>query len=111
MIEIMVKSGEVDAIMLLLMGPSGTDTGRPKGARGVDMTKAWDQITEDVINQVTSLYDLMMECEVPIYPVANQIEAKSMKARGKRLMIYRTIDSACRTIKAMADYNMYKNSK
>ena len=63
MIEIMVKSGEVDAIMLLLMGPSGTDTKRPEGARGVDMTKVWDQMTEDVISQVQSLYDLMMKCE------------------------------------------------
>ena len=110
-IEIIVKSGEIDAVLLLLMGPSGQAAPPPKNSKGIDMSGAWDKMTDEVFSQIKSLHDLMMESRIPFYPIANQIETMPIEGNEKRMMVYRTIDSACRTISAMANYTEYRKRK
>ncbi len=110
LIETIVKSGEIDAVLLLLMGPSGKTAPPPENSKGIDMSSAWDKMTDDVINQIKSLYDLMIESQIPFYPIANQIELMPIKGNEKRMLVYRTIDSACRTLSAMANYSEYVNN-
>ena len=110
-IEIIVKSGEIDAVLLLLMGPSGQAAPPPKNSKGIDMSGAWDKMTDEVFSQIKSLHDLMMESRIPFYPIANQIETMPIEGNEKRMMVYRTIDSACRTISAMANYAEYRKRK
>jgi len=68
-------------------------------------------MTDEVFSQIKSLHDLMMESRIPFYPIANQIETMPIEGNEKRMMVYRTIDSACRTISAMANYTEYRKSK
>ncbi len=107
-IEILMKSGEVDSVMFIFIGPPDIEgTRTPRSDRGIDLSKMWDVMSKQFGNYAAALFDLMHELKIPLYPVTNHRFDENIQDRNKRLVSYLTIDSACRAIDAMARYHEY----
>lgn len=107
-IEILMKSGEVDSVMLILIGPPDIEgTRTPRSDKGIDFSEIWGAITQQFSNYVTALFDLMQELKVPLYPVTTHRGDGNALGSERRLAIYPTIVSACRAIAAMVNYHEY----
>jgi len=106
-IEIIMRSGEVDSIILLMGGPRRM---KPTGAQ------AKDKKTENILAAMKgfgkalesmneSIYELMYELDVPIYaPGAWDDMNGDEKKKEKHVSRYPSVESICRAISVMADY-------
>lgn len=107
-IETLMKSGEVDSIMFIFIGPPDIEgTRTPRSDKGIDLRKMWDVMSKQFGNYADALFDLMHELKIPLYPVTNHKFNENIRDRNRHLVIYSTIDSACRAISAMARYHEY----
>jgi acyl-CoA synthetase (NDP forming) len=113
-IEILMKSGEVDAVMFLWIGaPRNRDHSENTiGERGKDVSQVWNMMDQHFNNFMIELYELMWELRVPLY-ISTSIryedagENGNMPA-GEKPIIFPSVESACRAIRAMADHYSYR---
>jgi acyl-CoA synthetase (NDP forming) len=113
-IEILMKSGEVDAVMFLWIGAPRREKPDLAGKGGVDISGVWDMIRQHFKDYAGELYDLMQELQVPLY-VASNVQAADLadssdEGDGRYLMVYDSVESACRAIRAMATYHEFRES-
>ncbi|MDY6794081.1 MAG: CoA-binding protein [Actinomycetota bacterium] len=113
-IEILMKNGEVDAVMFLWIdAPHREGTVDTRGG-GVDISGVWEMIRLHFRNYAAELYAIMQELQVPLY-VASNVRATDIANAddpegGDLLMVYNSVESACRAIKSMADYYRFRSS-
>jgi len=112
-LEILMKSGEVDSVMLLFIGPprlKGTEA-PVKHPRAVDFAKFWKGMTQMWGHFAKVLFSMMQQVQVPVYLVSNFGDEREVDLSGMMgnnpITIHPTIESACRSIRAMADYFEY----
>jgi hypothetical protein len=109
-LEIVMKSGEVDAVMFIFVeaqrnrGPNIQEF----GGTGIDMAKYWEAAMELVRPQIDGMHDLALEIGVPLYITANLrsggIVTGSEFVSSEAPMIYKQVESSCAAISAMAQY-------
>jgi acyl-CoA synthetase (NDP forming) len=109
-LEILMKSGEVDSIILLRMGPP-PNRGKIQSVRdgkAIDPSKIWEALAQRQAELVNEICGLMHESGVPVYIVSNLFQDPRIDASkllgDRRVTIYTHIDTACLSIKAMSDY-------
>jgi len=111
-LEILMKSGEVDSILLIFIGPppiKGVRT--PKSDKGVDISKFWDTITQLFGGYVGQLYDMMHELQIPLYVVSNfGPDGVISLPEDKNMVVYSSIETGCRAISAMTRYYEYSGA-
>lgn len=111
-IEILMRSGEVDAVMFLWIGAPRRKQELYLESGGRDISGVWDMMRQHFNQFAAELYPLMRELEVPLY-VASSIkpeERQEMNSKGDPMLIFSSVESACRSIRAMADYREYRDS-
>lgn len=111
--EILMKSGEVDSIMFLWIGSPKKEEPVDTSRGGMDISRVWELIRDRFDAHVTELYGLMQELQVPMY-ISTSIEFEDkVSDDGKprqRPVVYRSVESACQAIVAMANYSEYRRS-
>jgi acyl-CoA synthetase (NDP forming) len=112
--EILMKSGEVDAVMFLWIGAPRKEKPVISVKGGVDISGVWDMIRHHFKDYAKELYDLMQELEIPLYFASNAQPADLTDSGDEGdesyLMVYESVESACRAIKAMATYHEFRES-
>ena len=108
-IETLMRSGEIDSLMFLFIGPPSIEgTREPRTDKGIDLTKIWDNMTSQFRGYFQELYKLMIELDVPLYPVSNHIIEVDEQNEDLRVALYPDITSACTSLRAMVDYYEYR---
>jgi len=112
-LEILMKSGEVDSIILPRMGPpqkNGAMTTNQKGNVS-ESFKIWEAMAKRQVKLAHELYDMMAEHNIPVFMASNLFQETNIDISellgDKRMTIYRNIDTACLAASAMADYSEY----
>ncbi|MDI6832044.1 MAG: CoA-binding protein [Actinomycetota bacterium] len=112
-IEILMKSGEVDAVMFLWIGAPRRrgEAATLKGDRGMDISGIWRMMDQHFVSFSRELYGLMHELQVPLY-IATTIEmSEDGDGEGEDgdclPLVFRDVESTCRAVSAMADYRSY----
>ncbi len=111
--EILMESGEVDSIMLLRMGPPSNRIQSPpkQNNKTVDMKKIWEGLEKRQTDLAFESYDLMHKHGIPVFIVSNVFQTGELDISGllgeKRMSIYPNIDSGCRAMAAMAEYQAF----
>ncbi len=114
-IEILMKSGEVDAVMFLWIGAPRNHEKADDilGERGLDISQVWNMMDMHFNNFMKELYGLMWELQVPLYIATSIMPDKTgdggEDAPEERPLIFPSVESACRSIRAMADHYYYSN--
>ncbi|OGP55583.1 MAG: hypothetical protein A2V67_18455 [Deltaproteobacteria bacterium RBG_13_61_14] len=114
--EILMKSGGVDSVMPLFIGPprlKGTEA-PVKHPQAVEFSKVWKGMTQMWGAFAKILFSMMQQVQVPVYLVSNfgderEIDLGSIMGDNS-ITIHPTIESACQTIRAMADYFEYQGA-
>ncbi|UCD85229.1 MAG: CoA-binding protein [Deltaproteobacteria bacterium] len=107
-IEILMKSGEVDSLMFIFSGPPQFEGAHsPRSDRGIDLSKMWDALLKGFSSYVEAIHDLMHELKVPFYQVTNHNFNENLQDIDKHTASYLSINSACRAVSAMARYYEY----
>ncbi len=116
-LEILLKSGEVDSVILIRMGPpreKGKSRG-PERKSGVDSVELMKAFKKRQLDMIIEIFDLMDRYQVPIYVVSNVTrdrDADTDEMPSRRMTaIFDNIDVACRAVKAMADYSYYQGRR
>ncbi|RJP27795.1 MAG: hypothetical protein C4536_13200 [Actinobacteria bacterium] len=116
-IEILMKSGEVDAVMFLWIGaPRNRKTAeRTRVDRGMDISTVWKMMDQHFMDFSKELYALMWELQVPLY-MATSIrpddgDAGAAADADEDPLIFPSVESACRAISAMADHYAYRSAR
>lgn len=116
-IEILMRSGEVDAVMFLWIGAPRRLAGleNMKKTRGMDVTAIWDMMDTMLDNLHNELHQLMQEVQVPLYMATSlrceEDEDGDPTLSKGRPLAFSSVESACRALSAMADYQAYRSSK
>ena len=81
---------------------------------GVDISGVWDMVRQHIKDFAKELYKLMQELNVPLY-VATRAQSKDLTDSSDEddqgyLMVYESVESACRAIRAMAAYHEFRES-
>ncbi|MDD3718173.1 MAG: CoA-binding protein [Actinomycetota bacterium] len=113
-IEILMKSGDVDAVMFLWIG-APRDYNKAEvivGEHSIDISKVWDIMDQHFQGFMAELYDLMWELRVPLY-ISTSIqpgegEENGENQGGERPLNFPSVESACRAIRAMADHYSFR---
>ncbi len=105
-LEILMTSGEVDAILVIFIGPPRIKAARiPVSDKGLDLRKAWDAMTKQYSAYAQKLLELMHQLNIPLYIVSNFEPDEMIKIEdGKQMVTYPTIQSGCRALGAMTRY-------
>jgi acyl-CoA synthetase (NDP forming) len=113
-IEMLMQSGEVDAVMFLWIGaPRDRDDGEyDAGDRGMDISRVWSMMDQHFNAFMQELYQLMWELGVPLY-IATSIRPDDAiesgeNPRKEKPLIFKSVESACWAIRAMADHHAYR---
>jgi acyl-CoA synthetase (NDP forming) len=115
-IEILARSGEVDAVMLLWIGATRRGDVSPsiKEVGGLDVNIIWDFMDKMMGDLPKELNKLMLELQIPLY-LSTTIRAKYDDAdphvSGNRPLIFPNVETACRAISAMADYQAFLSAR
>ena len=114
-IEILMRSGEVDAVMFLWIGAPRRkgEVEAPRSDRGRDISGVWNMMDQHFMSFSSELYGLMRELQVPLY-LATSIQPEDTpgdnpRAADPRPLIFPSVESACRAVSAMASYYEYRN--
>jgi acyl-CoA synthetase (NDP forming) len=112
--EIMMKSGEVDAIMFLWIGSPRLKEAVDTSRGGMDISIVWKIMRDHFLEYSTELFGIMQELQVPLY-VATSLQPEDISEDGglpaeQQLLIYPSVEAACRTISHMSDYQDYLRS-
>ncbi|MEW6553405.1 MAG: CoA-binding protein [Actinomycetota bacterium] len=111
-IEILMRSGEVDAVMFLWIGAPRREAGIEafKSLHGTDVTSIWDFMDNMLRKTYIELHDLMQEVQVPLYMASGlrySDDGEDPMVSSGRPLIFTSVESACRALSAMADYQEY----
>lgn len=115
-IEVLMKSGEVDAVMFLWIGAPrrGGEIEAAKHGRGMDISAIWNIMDQHFVEFHRELSSLMHELHVPLY-VATSIDLNAEPEGGRDdgcwPLVFRDVESACRAVSAMAEYHAYRNAR
>ncbi len=112
-IEILMKSGEVDAVMFLWIGAPRRkgEAEASQSERGMDISAVWNVMDQHFMGFYGELNTLMHELQVPLY-IATSIEMQDTPGRdGCNPIVFRDVESACRAVSAMAGYRSYLDSR
>jgi acyl-CoA synthetase (NDP forming) len=105
--DIIMKSGEVDSILFLLMGPPPKQQALQTGASDRDSWN-WKEIFERAMVFLLVLHELMHQYGIPVFMVSTLLndEIPTIRERlgDKFWMLHPTIETASVCMKAMADY-------
>ncbi len=108
-IEILMRSGEVDAVMFLWIGAPRRrgEKATVKSARGMDISAIWKAMDQHFMGFYRELNSLMHELQVPLY-IATSIQIdEEQNGDGCQPLVFRDVESTCRAISAMAEYRSY----
>jgi acyl-CoA synthetase (NDP forming) len=110
-IEILMTSGEVDAVMFLWIGaPRRQGAGVVTESGGIDISGIWDMMQQHFKDFSKELYGLMRELQVPLY-VATSMRPEDMQVneaeKDCQPLIFPSVEAACRSFSAMAEYQAY----
>ncbi len=112
-LETLMRSGEVDSVMLIMM-ESQRSRGvniKETGGDGYDLSPMWNLATGKLTGYVEEMYELMWELEVPLYATINFDESLDEEdepsPEHRHVMKYENVESACRAIGAMSEYQQY----
>ncbi len=109
-IEVLMRSGEVDAVMFLWIGPPRRLEYRdpPENNRGVNMSgvgKMMDQLFREFSADID---ELVQELRIPLYAASSiRFDPPDGEKGEVQPLIFPSVESACRAVKAMADYHAY----
>ena len=110
-IEILMRSGEVDALMFLWIGSPKKREPVDISRGGQDISGMWEVLRKRFDDYVRELYGFMNELNVPLY-ISTSLElgepAADYVSRNEQPMVYPSVESACRAISAMAAYGEYR---
>jgi hypothetical protein len=111
-IEILMRSGEVDALMLLWIGATRRENVSPsiKEVAGIDVKTVWKFMDKMLGDLPKELNKLMLDLQIPLYLSTTMIakyDDADPHVSGNRPLIFPNVETACRAISAMADYQAY----
>jgi len=115
-LEILIESGEIDALLLIFIESPRTKTPTdPKAAKGLDISGIWDIMTGQAAERIAGLYGTMHETGLPIYVASNFRTGRGIgrkRAAGERqVVMYDDVEAACRAISAMVRYGEYLDGR
>jgi acyl-CoA synthetase (NDP forming) len=104
--EILMRSGEVDAIIMLMGGPPRS---RPSAAQVKDKKTpgihgAMKGFSKMLKPMYETIYELSRELNVPIYGSGGPIQEDEEFNAEKDFSRYSSVEIACRAVRVMADY-------
>lgn len=111
-IETLMTSGEVDAVMFLWIGAPRLKNARIKGERGMDLTGVWRTMDQYFMEHIGELYELMHRLQVPLY-IATSLRLDGGDGDdddGCPPLVFESVESACRAVSAMADYRRFRDA-
>ncbi len=108
--EVLMKSGEIDSLMLIRIGPPPAMITTQADGQGLDSSKFIAGMIKRQVDLARETHDLMRQRQVPVYMVSNLFTDATATAAlaDKRMTIYQSIDSAGAAIKAMTDYGKWR---
>ena len=111
-IEILMKSGEVDAVMFLWIGAPRREgeKGSYKTVQGTDASAIWGFMDDMLVKTYVELHQLMQELQVPLYMASGlqmSDDGDDPMVSSNRPLIFSSVESACRALSAMATYQAY----
>jgi acyl-CoA synthetase (NDP forming) len=114
-IEILMKSGEVDSVMFLWIGaPHNRKPGVDTSRGGVDISQIWVNIRNRFTTYYKELSDLMRERKVPLYITTSlppeEIAEVSDELGDKQLLLFPNVELTCQAISSMVKYNEFLES-
>ncbi len=107
-IEILMKSGEVDAVLFLWIdAPRDHQKAEKLAAEtGMNIPLVWNAMERHFATFTSELYQLMWELGVPLYIAASPKPEKGghdcSENGGDDPLIFPSVESACRAVKAMS---------
>ncbi len=108
-IEILMQSGEVDAVMFLWIGAprNHAKAAAAQGESTAAIAQIWAMMDHHFNSFITELHELMWDLDLPLY-VASGIKYEEGgdggAPAGERPIIFSSVEAACRAVKAMADH-------
>ncbi|MFH1149411.1 MAG: CoA-binding protein [Actinomycetota bacterium] len=112
-LETVIRSGEVDSVLFIFI-----ESQRSKGIRtietsglGFDVSAAWDMMTLQLGKYLEELYGIARETGVPLYVASNfglVQEPGQDRSADLDTCRFEDVESACRAMRAMADYREYR---
>ena len=110
-LETIMRSGEADSILFIFVGSERSrtiNTAQTTG-KGLDVSRFWDIIAEQLSAATDELYPLSHDLEVPLYVTSNFSSAMGrQRADGVGPAPFTHVESACAAISAMAQYYEYR---
>ncbi len=103
-IETIMTSGEVDAVLFLWIGAPRLKNAGVKGRRGMDLSAIWKTMDQYFLEHLSELYDLMHQLQVPLYIATTLPVDEASEADGCRPLVFTSVEPACRAVSAMAEY-------
>jgi len=113
-VEILARSGEVDAVLFLWIGsPRRKD--QPEGlreGRGMDMSRVWEFMDRHLMQFAAEMVQLMKDTGIPVYIASSLDQRKGMEnlygmERSTDPLIFSSVEDACLAIGAAAEYSSY----
>lgn len=109
-IETLMTSGEVDAVMFLWIGAPRLKNARLKGERGMDLSGVWRSMDQYFLEHIGELYELMHQLQVPLYIATSLRVEDGGDPDGCPPLIFDSVESACRAVSAMAEYYHFREA-
>jgi acetate---CoA ligase (ADP-forming) len=112
-LETLALSGEIDALMLLFIGPRAhAENMTMLNPQSLTMQKSWKTMQTMYVGFQGLLAKIMHRTQVPIYLVTNFTDGLDPAAAGKfkpgNPALYQDLESPCAAVAAMADYHEFK---
>lgn len=110
-IETLMTSGEVDAVIFLWIGAPRLKNARVKGERGMDLSEVWQTMDQYFMEHIGELYQLMHQLHVPLYIATTlRMENGDVGEEGDcPPLVFNSVESACRAVSAMAEYHRFRS--
>ncbi len=113
LIETIMRSGEVDSIMMLFISPPRNREKDAPQKQGVDFSKVWKAVSQEYTDMAAHISSLTFELGIPIYVVSNfgaenEFDMATVFSE-KPMTIYLSIQTACRAIAAMNSYSGFRS--
>ncbi|MBC7247024.1 MAG: CoA-binding protein [Actinobacteria bacterium] len=111
-IETLMKSGEVDAVIFLWIGAPRRKNPGIESERGMDISGVWSAMDRYFMEHLDELYGVMRELDVPLY-ISTTLEVGEGEDgdNGGRPLIFQSVEAACRAASAMADYRQFLETR
>jgi acyl-CoA synthetase (NDP forming) len=111
-IEILMKSGEVDAVMFLWIGAPRrpSEIKAFKTMHGTDVTAIWDVMDNMLAKTYIDLHQLMQDLQIPLYMASGlhvSDDGDDPAVSSNRPLIFSSVESACRALSSMANYHAF----